>query len=120
MITYDSQARAALKMALRGADAAMGPVFIRPDGKPLDKFFLAYHHKAVCKRAEIEGFTWHDWRHCFVTMARKAGKQDRGIMKIVGHKTDSMLRRYDKVDREDLAAVVDGLDMVPAGHASRG
>ena len=38
---------------------------------------------------------------------RKAGKQDRAIMKITGHKTMSMLQRYDTVDGEDLRRVVD-------------
>jgi hypothetical protein len=32
-------------------------------------------------------------------------------MKIVGHKTDSMPRRYDRVDREDLRAAVEGLSL---------
>jgi len=56
---------------------------------------------AACRRAGIEDFRFHDLRHCAVTNLRKAGVPQNVIMSISGHKTDAMLRRYDKVDRED-------------------
>ena len=37
---------------------------------------------------------------------RRAGKQDRSIMAITGHKTMSVFTRYDTVDEEDLKRVV--------------
>jgi hypothetical protein len=37
---------------------------------------------------------------------RRAGKQDRAIMAITGHKTMAMLMRYDSVDEDDLKRVV--------------
>ncbi|HUT53125.1 MAG TPA: site-specific integrase [bacterium] len=116
-VPLNQDAKKALLFFQRGASAAIGPVFIRPDGKPITRFLADYYHRATCRKAGIEGFTWHDWRHCFVTAARRAGKQDRSIMKVVGHKTDSMLRRYDKVDWQDLKAVVADLDM---GRESNG
>ena len=61
--------------------------------------------------AEIENFRFHDFRHTFVTNMRRAGKQDRSIMAITGHKTMAMLRRYDSVDEEDLRRVV--MDVEP-------
>jgi len=57
--------------------------------------------KAACRRAGIQNFRFHDLRHCAVTNLRKAGVPQNVIMSISGHKTDAMLRRYDKVDRED-------------------
>jgi len=57
--------------------------------------------KAACARAGIENFRFHDLRHCAVTNLRKAGVPTGTIMSISGHKTDAMMRRYDRVDRED-------------------
>ena len=37
---------------------------------------------------------------------RRAGKQDRAIMAITGHKTMVVFTRYDTVDEEDLKRVV--------------
>lgn len=37
----------------------------------------------------------------------RAGVPQNVIMSISGHKTDSMLRRYDKVDREDRRAALE-------------
>jgi len=56
--------------------------------------------------AGIENFRFHDFRHTFVTNMRRAGKQDRAIMAITGHKTMAMLMRYDSVDEDDLKRVV--------------
>ena len=60
----------------------------------------------ACEKAGIENFRFHDLRHTFVTNMRRAGKQDRVIMAITGHKTLSMLTRYDTVDEEDLKSAV--------------
>ena len=42
---------------------------------------------------------------------RRAGKQDRAIMAITGHKIFSVFTRYDTVDEEDLRRVV--MDVEP-------
>lgn len=57
---------------------------------------------SACRRAGIEDFHFHDLRHTFVTNARRAGVHDQTIMKITGHKTLEMFRRYNCVDRNDL------------------
>lgn len=80
-----------------------GPVF-NFRGKSIGSVKNAF--KQTCKRAGIKEFRFHDFRHTFVTNMRKAGKQDRVIMAITGHKTLSMLTRYDTVDEEDLLKAV--------------
>lgn len=62
--------------------------------------------KRACQLAGIENFRFHDFRHTFVTNMRRAGKQDRAIMAITGHKTMAMLMRYDSVDEDELKSVV--------------
>jgi integrase len=60
------------------------------------------------EQAGLKDFRFHDLRHTFVTKARRAGVPDRVIMKITGHKTFSMLQRYDSIDEEDLKKAVGG------------
>jgi integrase len=74
-------------------------------GKPIGEMKTAFN--AACRRAGIQDFRFHDLRHCAVTNLRKAGVAQNVIMSISGHKTDSMLRRYDKVDREDRLAALE-------------
>ena len=47
------------------------------------------------------GWTLHDFRHTWVTNARKVGIAESVIMKITGHKTREMFDRYNFVDETD-------------------
>lgn len=57
--------------------------------------------KTACRRAEIEDFRFHDLRHTFNTMMRKAGVPKSVIMHLTGHKTSAMFDRYNTIDEED-------------------
>ncbi|MFZ2447517.1 MAG: site-specific integrase [Syntrophobacteraceae bacterium] len=56
------------------------------------------------------GLTFHDLRHTFNTYMRKAGVPQSVIMKITGHSTDKMFRRYNTVDAEDASAAIEKMD----------
>jgi len=49
---------------------------------------------AACRRADIQGFPFHDFRHTAVTNMRRAGIDHLTIMKITGHKTLDVFKRY--------------------------
>ncbi|MGM0383497.1 MAG: tyrosine-type recombinase/integrase [Thermodesulfobacteriota bacterium] len=57
--------------------------------------------KRACQKAKIEDFRFHDLRHTFNTMMRKAGVSKSVIMHLTGHKTSTMFDRYNTIDEED-------------------
>lgn len=57
---------------------------------------------AACRRAGIAGLRMHDLRHCAATNLRRAGVDTMTAMKIIGHKSEQMHRRYNSIKSEDL------------------
>ena len=70
------------------------------DGKSVQSVKTAF--KAACRRAEITGFRFHDFRHTAVTNMRRAGIDHLTIMRITGHKTLSVFKRYNSFLEGDL------------------
>ena len=58
--------------------------------------------KSARKKAGLDDFVFHDFRHVAISNLRKAGNSPTVIMKASGHKTMSMFIRYNLVDEEDL------------------
>ena len=69
-------------------------------GKPWKNPRTAF--TAACRRAEITGLRLHDLRHTASTNLRRAGVDTMTAMKIVGHKSEQMHRRYNTIQPEDL------------------
>ena len=63
----------------------------------------------ACKRAGIANLRLHDLRHMASTNLRRAGVDPTTAMKIVGHKSERMHRRYNTVEPEDLRSAVSQL-----------
>ena len=72
------------------------------DGRPLGRINRAFH--TAVRKAGIEDLRFHDLRHCAATNLRRAGVDTVTAMKIVGHKSEQMHRRYNTVAESDLAA----------------
>ncbi|MEP6889813.1 MAG: site-specific integrase [Nitrospirota bacterium] len=69
-------------------------------GKPWKNPRTAF--AAACRRAGITGLRLHDLRHTASTNMRRAGVDTMTAMKIVGHKSEQMHRRYNTIQPEDL------------------
>jgi len=69
-------------------------------GKPWKSPRTAF--AAACRRAGITGLRLHDFRHTASTNLRRAGVDTMTAMKIIGHKSEQMHRRYNTIQPEDL------------------
>ncbi|MDA0857050.1 MAG: site-specific integrase [Proteobacteria bacterium] len=79
-------------------------VFLSATNKPIPYWttYVQKTWKQSLEKAGIEGACFHDLRHDFVTRAMRNGNASHVVMKQVGHKSDSMLRRYQLIDEKDL------------------
>ena len=78
-------------------------VFLYKD-KPIRDVKTAF--AKACRRAGITNLRLHDLRHTASTNLRRAGVDATTAMKIVGHKSERMHRRYNTVEPEDLRLAV--------------
>jgi site-specific recombinase XerD len=71
-------------------------VFCRPDGVRIHTFYAPW--KAACQAAGIERIP-HDFRRTAVRNLERAGVPRTTAMAMIGHKTESIYRRYSIVDQ---------------------
>jgi integrase len=69
-------------------------------GAPIKEFRSAWRN--ACKTAEVPDLKFHDLRRTAVRNMRRAGVSQVIRMRITGHRTDSMERRYNIVDVDDI------------------
>ncbi|MBU4233512.1 MAG: tyrosine-type recombinase/integrase [Proteobacteria bacterium] len=74
------------------------------NGKPITSIRKVF--EAACRRAEIEGFTFHALRHKAINNWRLQGHDYFRIMAATGHKTLKVCKRYSTVSQDELKALV--------------
>jgi integrase len=91
---------AARQYKTKAGVAISGWVFHRR-GEPIVDF--RDDRATACTAAKVPGLLFHDLRRSAVRNMMKSGKVDQAVaMKISGHKTDSIFRRYRVVDEDDI------------------
>jgi len=89
-----------LKDAMQSpVQCAPGHIFHR-NGEPIESIRSAFDK--ACREAGLTNFHIHDLRHTAVTNMRRAGIDPLTAMKITGHKTMAVFRRYNSFDDDDL------------------
>jgi integrase len=82
-------------------DCAEGcPYVFHNGGERIRQFRTAW--RSACKSAGVPDLKFHDLRRTAVRNMRRAGVAQVVRMRITGHRTDSMERRYNIVDIEDI------------------
>jgi integrase len=84
-------------------------------GRPIAEYRKAWERARDA--AGCPGLLLHDLRRTAVRNLRRLRVGESTAMKISGHKTASMFRRYDITDEEDLREVADVLDKKQNGHS---
>ncbi len=79
---------------------------LRP--KPITSMSKAF--QAACKRVGLGHRILHDFRRSAVRNLERAGVPRSVAMKLTGHKTESVYRRYAIADDRDLKVAVERLD----------
>ncbi|HUK62257.1 MAG TPA: tyrosine-type recombinase/integrase [Dongiaceae bacterium] len=85
-------------------------------GKPIRSFHVTW--RVACRRAGVPERLVHDLRRTAVRRFERAGVPRSVAMKLSGHKTESIYRRYAIVSEADLAEGVRKVAAMPAVHAS--
>ena len=90
------------------------------EGRPLKGIKRAF--RTAVRKAKIEDFRFHDLRHCAATNLRRAGVDTITAMRVVGHKSERMHRRYNSVSEGDLLAAASKLNtyLTPAPFVDSG
>ena len=108
-----------LKSLLKRTPRVLGcPFVFTYRRKRMTEIRTGFHN--ACKKAGLDGFHFHDLRHCAVTNMRKAGVPEGVIMSVSGHKTHAVFRRYDQVDREDRLGALERLRSFRGGNKTPG
>ena len=76
------------------------PWVFNHNGEAIRDFRWAWNE--ACKSAGVPDLKFHDLRRTAVRNMRRAGVSQVVRMRITGHRTDSMERRYNIVDVEDI------------------
>jgi integrase len=91
------------RMVAKGRGGPLRPLPIKSFGKAF---------KTACLQAGVPGRILHDFRRTAVRNLERAGVPRSVAMRLVGHKTESVYRRYAIVDDRDLRVAVERLDAI--------
>lgn len=80
------------------------------DKKPRVIVSFTKAFKTACRKAGCPGRIPHDLRRTAVRNLVRAGVPQTVAMKLTGHKTDSVFRRYDIVSPDDLRVAAERLN----------
>ncbi len=85
-------------------------VFYNKNHAEIDKRFVSLSFHYTARKAKVEDFRFHDFRHTFATRLVQSGKDLYKIQRLLGHKTPSMTQRYAHHYPESLRDAVEILD----------
>jgi integrase len=89
------------------------------EGSVFDSTNLRREWKKAKNAARFPNLVIHDLRRSAVRNLRKAGVSESVAMKISGHKTANVFRRYDIVDSSDVHAAMDAVTKMHASQVKK-
>jgi len=104
----------------KNRDGRMFPlpwVFFKEDGTPIGDFKTAW--RTARRKAGIPGHLFHDLRRTVVRNLERAGVSRSSAMRLTGHRTESVYRRYAIVAEGDLREAADKLARLGVGDGCK-
>jgi integrase len=86
------RSKAARRVERKDGSVLVSEYIFHLNGRPIGEFRKAW--VTACKFANVPGRLFHDLRRCAARNLLASGVPQAVAMKITGHKTDSMFRRY--------------------------
>jgi integrase len=102
--------RAVLAAAEAKKKGPWAPVAITELGKPWGENGLNQAFKRSQARAKLEGWSFHDLRHFFVTELFRSGAGAAAIQQLAGHADLATTQRYADLDANDLRSAILRID----------
>jgi len=99
--------------AFEKATGQIVPWLFHHDGRPIKNYYTAW--RSALKRAGIAGRVPHDFRRTAVRNLERAGVSRSVAMKLTGHRTEAVYRRYAIVSESDLS---EGIAKLAVLHAA--
>jgi integrase len=112
------EAQRAYTRTIEREEGTVIPFVFHRRGQPIKSFRKAW--ATACRRAGLIGMLPHDFRRTAVRNLERASVPRSVAMKLVGHKTESMYRRYAIVSSRDLTEGVAKLAVLREGSGSSG
>ena len=91
----------------RLADGVLTRLVFHRDGAPVREFRKSW--ASACDKVNLSGRLFHDLRRTAVRNMVRSGVPQNVAMKISGHKTASMFRRYDIANEDDLRQAIEAV-----------
>jgi integrase len=101
LVPLTTNVRHALAELFKVRSLLTNKVFLYYNGRSVGSVKKAFN--TAVKDSGIQNFRFHDLRHWAVTNLRKAGVDTVTAMKIVGHKSEKMYKRYNHVNERILS-----------------
>jgi integrase len=110
VIPIGPRLRAVLAASEAKKKGPWAPVAITELGKPWGENGLNQAFKRSLTRAKLEGWSFHDLRHFFVTELFRSGAGAAAIQQLAGHADLATTQRYADLDANDLRSAISRLD----------
>lgn len=101
------------KAALLALPLRTGVIFLGQKGAEKQPFQKPWPR--ALRSAGIEDFRFHDLRHTAASYMAMAGRREREIAELLGHRTLAMVKRYSHLSKAHVADLVDELESTLLG-----